>query len=160
MEVAGPAGSEEFAFQFAVPAIYSFGPVMFSGGVYGGYVRGFNRCNYGCTLAQIVQIGKSTPLYLAPNFVLYTGPNTAYYCGSGGGSFNYSSGFSYAITYNVLTAQGNVTPRMQFTPNDFATCNPVGLPTYVISGPWKFSAEFVKENTLWFLVQSQFHPVP
>ena len=51
---------------------------------------------------------------------------------------------------------------MQFTPTDFATCNPIpGMPTYVISGPWKFSAEFVEVgNGHWSLVQSQFHPVP
>ena len=67
MEAGGPYA--QFAFQFGVPVGY-FLPVIYSGGINGGYLKGFNRCYVSCTMSQIVGIGKSRPLYLEPNFVL------------------------------------------------------------------------------------------
>lgn len=161
MELDGPFGAQDtFAFQIATPGTSTSAPVVYSGGIADGNPTGFYSCTFGCTVSTIIQIGKSIPLYLAPNFILYGVPGATYYCGSGGGSFNYSSGFSYSIKSGVLTAQGTVTPNMAFTPNDFTTCNSIGLPTYVITGQWKFAAQFSRMNGLWYLTQLEFHPVP
>lgn len=158
VEVVGPFGSDDtFAFQIAEPGTSASAPIFYNGDS-GEMAGGFSVCDFGCTVAQITQIGKSSPLSLFPNGTLFGFDGVPLFCWGGGGSFNFSSGFSYQIKSGVLTAQGNVTPNVTFTPADLTTCNANGMPSLVVSGTWKYVAQFTRLSGKWYLALLQIHP--
>ena len=160
LEAAGSFGvGDGVLFQFSAPGTAGSQPYFFSGT--GGDHSGFQSCTVsGCTAATIAQIGKSVPLQLAPPGGLFGFGGAPAYCWNGGGTFNYTSGFSYQVKSGVLTAQGVVTPSVSFTPADPTTCTPNGLPTFVVTGQWRYVAKFARQNGMYYLTQLQFDPLP
>ena len=160
IESAGSFGAEDSVF-FEFAATEGGANYQFFGN--GGDHSGFQSCTSGCTLAEIVQDGKSVPLYLAANGSLTPPPGGGiFYCWGGSAEFDYSSGFSYHINSGVLTAQGNVTPNSisYFQPGDPVTCVPNALPKFVLTGQWHYVAQFARQNSVWYLTQLQIHMVP
>jgi hypothetical protein len=161
IEIAGAFGqNDSFSFQFVAPNSSSQVPYVFVGDTTDP-VAGFQSCTQSsCTLTTIKQIGKSVPLQIAAPGGLFGLGGSPAYCWSGGGTFTYSSGFSSSMNAGVLTVQGNVTPSLSFTPGDISTCNPNGLPQFVVTGTWHYTAQFNHQSAGWYLTQMQINPVP
>ena len=158
LEVAGSFGSgDTFSFQFAAP-----GDWLFLGSSQDP-VSGFQSCTqFGCSLSDVLQIAKSGPLQIAAPGALTGVGGSPSYCWSGGGFFSYSSGLTYHIANGVLTVQENVVPNSTFwfTPGDPNTCDPNGLPTFVVTGQWRSVAQFNRQNNTWYLSTLEIHPLP